>query len=127
ILPGRHLPDQRTDPADDLDDSITQSRYATECLADLLDASVLTIQKAQRGLGIGHGRRYRLVDLVCNRGQHLSERGDAVCMHQRHLYLAIPPLTLACLRFRTLAVRQVNDKSHAFLPRWCEARGPDQH
>ena len=107
VLPWRRLFDELTDPADDVAGAIAVLDDASERLPRLLQMRWLTIQPAQRRLGVGDRRGDRLVHFMGDRGGELPHRRDAVGMRQLHLHLAVAPLALARFGFRPLALGQI--------------------
>ncbi|MNL01015.1 hypothetical protein D3C87_1214680 [compost metagenome] len=125
LLAGRRLLDQLADAPEHIARPVGVLDDAGQRLPHLVDIGRLRAQPAQPGLGVGHRRRNRLVDLVRDRRRQLSHGRHPVGVRQLGLHLAVAPLALAHALFGLLALGQVKHERHALLPAGAEGSQAD--
>ena len=99
----------------------------SEGLPHLLQIRGLTPEPAQRRLSVADGRGDGLFHFVGDRGRELPHGCDAIGVRQLHLHVAISALGLACLRFRTLALAQIEHEGDGLLWFFADRGAADQH
>src|SRR5215470_4303931 len=127
ILPGRRLFHERPNPSDDLAGPYTAFQDEAKRLPNLLPIWRLGPKPGQRGIGIGYRSPDWLIDLVGDRSRELPHHCNTVRMRELHLCFAVAPFALACLRFRALALAQVQHESNTLAVFVAECSPAGQH